>query len=89
MRSRRRCSPARWFPPIPPSSLPPSSQIGHAGEGGLYAELVQDRSFDALAAATGFAASPAARRLDLDLPALARQFRGASEPLYAPPQVRQ
>ncbi|KAL4458046.1 hypothetical protein ABPG75_012911 [Micractinium tetrahymenae] len=33
-----------------------STSIGHAGDGGLYAELVQDRSFDALAAATGFAA---------------------------------
>lgn len=29
-------------------------QINHAGEGGLYAEMVQDRSFDALAHATGF-----------------------------------
>jgi len=29
-------------------------EIGHAGEGGLYAELIQDRSFDALAAVTGF-----------------------------------
>lgn len=29
-------------------------EIGHAGEGGLYAELIQDRSFDAVATATGF-----------------------------------
>jgi len=29
-------------------------EIGHAGEGGLYAELIQDRSFDAIAMATGF-----------------------------------
>lgn len=29
-------------------------QINHAGEGGLYAEMVQDRSFDALAHATDF-----------------------------------
>ena len=34
-------------------------QINHAGEGGLYAELIQDRSFDALAYTTGFAASQA------------------------------
>ena len=36
-------------------------QIGHAGDGGLHAELVQDRSFDALAAATGFASGQAPR----------------------------
>lgn len=29
-------------------------EIGHAGEGGLYAELIQDRSFDATAAAAEF-----------------------------------
>lgn len=34
-------------------------QINHAGEGGLYAELIQDRSFDALAFTTGFHASDA------------------------------
>lgn len=34
-------------------------QIGHAGEGGIYAELIQDRSFDALAFTTGFLDSPA------------------------------
>lgn len=30
-----------------------STQINNAGEGGLYAELIQDRSFDALAATSG------------------------------------
>ena len=29
-------------------------QINHAGEGGLYAELLQDRSFDALAMSNDF-----------------------------------
>ncbi|KAL4528572.1 hypothetical protein Ndes2526B_g07307 [Nannochloris sp. 'desiccata'] len=29
-------------------------EIGHAGDGGLYAEMIQDRSFDATAAASGF-----------------------------------
>ena len=49
------CCPAH---PAPPLQLPALPQIGHAGDGGLYAEMVQDRSFDALAAATGFLASP-------------------------------
>ena len=31
-------------------------EIGHAGDGGLYAEKIQDRSFDATAAASGFSA---------------------------------
>lgn len=44
--------PARQFA-RPDPSAPLRTQIGHAGEGGLYAEMVQDRSFDALAAATG------------------------------------
>jgi hypothetical protein len=30
------------------------AQIQHAGEGGLYAELVQDRSFEGLAYTQGF-----------------------------------
>ncbi|KAK9803718.1 hypothetical protein WJX73_006123 [Symbiochloris irregularis] len=34
-------------------------EIGHAGEGGIYAEMIQDRSFDALAYTTGFLDSPA------------------------------
>ena len=34
-----------------PSSLP---QINFAGEGGLYVEMIQDRSFDAMALAVGF-----------------------------------
>ncbi|KAL4424426.1 hypothetical protein ABPG77_006364 [Micractinium sp. CCAP 211/92] len=55
-------------------------EIGHAGEGGLYAELVQDRSFDAIAAATGFHASPA-RRTAIDLAALAAAHRRADQPL--------
>ena len=29
-------------------------QINHAGEGGLYAEMVADRSFDGIAHAMGF-----------------------------------
>jgi hypothetical protein len=29
-------------------------QINHAGEGGLYAEMIQDRSFDALAITSNF-----------------------------------
>lgn len=32
-------------------------QLNHAGEGGLYAELIQDRSFDALAYTSGFNSS--------------------------------
>lgn len=32
----------------------PTIQINHAGDGGLYGELIQDRSFDALAATSGF-----------------------------------
>ena len=70
--------------PLPPS-LPRPLQIGHAGDGGLYAELVQDRSFDALAAATGFLSAPAAsQRLQLDLPALAARHRHAMDPLHTP-----
>ncbi|PSC67243.1 Alpha-L-arabinofuranosidase 1, partial [Micractinium conductrix] len=57
--------------------------IGHAGEGGLYAELVQDRSFDALAAATGFHASPDPR-LPLDLPMLAATHRAPDVPVPPP-----
>ena len=33
---------------------PPNAQINFAGEGGLYAEMIQDRSFDAMAYALGF-----------------------------------
>jgi hypothetical protein len=58
-------------------------QIGHAGEGGLYAEMIQDRSFDALAAATGFHASKE-NRLPLDLPLLAQHHRHPLQPLHAP-----
>lgn len=54
--------------------FPGDPQIGHAGDGGLYAELVQDRSFDALAAATGFRAGAAAR-LPVDLGQLAASHR--------------
>ncbi|GAB4817965.1 hypothetical protein N2152v2_005011 [Parachlorella kessleri] len=57
-------------------------EIGHAGEGGLYAEMVQDRSFDALAAATGFHASEATR-LPLDLARLASSHRHAMDPIHA------
>lgn len=64
----------------------PPLQIGHAGDGGLYAELVQDRSFDALAAATGFHASPEPL-LPLDLPALAAAHRRPTEPLHTPSGV--
>jgi hypothetical protein len=32
----------------------PELQINFAGEGGLYAEMIQDRSFDAMALALGF-----------------------------------
>jgi hypothetical protein len=46
-------------------------EIGHAGDGGLFAELVQDRSFDALAAAAGFSSSSKnGARLEVDLGAL-------------------
>jgi hypothetical protein len=46
-------------------------EIGHAGDGGLFAELVQDRSFDALAAAAGFSSSSEnGARLEVDLGAL-------------------
>ncbi|KAL4859616.1 Alpha-L-arabinofuranosidase 1 [Chlorella vulgaris] len=58
-------------------------EIGHAGDGGLYAELVQDRSFDALAAATGFLDSPATR-LPLDLATLAARHHHAMLPLHTP-----
>ncbi len=60
-------------------------QIGHAGDGGLYAEIVQDRSFDAIAAATGFQADTAnggsVNRQDVDLAALAAAFRPADQPI--------
>lgn len=38
--------------------FPLRRQIQHAGEGGLYAELVQDRSFDGLAFSGGFHSDP-------------------------------
>lgn len=41
-------------------------EIGHAGEGGIYAELIQDRSFDALAVASKFFDSDITR-LPIDL----------------------
>ncbi|PRW58664.1 Alpha-L-arabinofuranosidase 1 isoform B [Chlorella sorokiniana] len=58
-------------------------EIGHAGDGGLYAELVQDRSFDALAAATGFLES-SERQMRLDCPALLAAHHHPMEPLHAP-----
>lgn len=75
-RSRRCCPASLTTPPKP-------AQIGHAGDGGLYAEMVQDRSFDALAAATGFLTAPAARQ-PLDLPALAARHRHPMQPLQTP-----
>lgn len=68
-------------------------QIGHAGDGGLYAELVQDRSFDALARVSGFgggvggsAGPPPSQqrpqRLPVDLAALAAQHHDGARPLY-------
>ncbi|KFM27338.1 Alpha-L-arabinofuranosidase 1 [Auxenochlorella protothecoides] len=54
-------------------------EIGHAGEGGLYAELVQDRSFDAIARVSGFASSNAPA-LPVDLAKLAAQHRDAWTP---------
>jgi hypothetical protein len=65
----------------------PWPQIGHAGEGGLYAEMIQDRSFDALAAATGFHESNATRHaLDPapDFAALAAGLRHAMDPAHSP-----
>lgn len=62
-----------------------SLQIGHAGEGGLYAELIQDRSFDALAAASGFATAAGDQyRLDLDLATLPKYGHLASDPILHP-----
>ncbi|PSC72825.1 Alpha-L-arabinofuranosidase 1 isoform B [Micractinium conductrix] len=73
-----RQNPARW-----------PRKIGHAGDGGLYAELVQDRSFDALAKISNFSGSSDAsvdgrgasawpHRLPISLPALAAQQAGAA-----------
>ena len=45
---------------------------------------MQDRSFDALAAATGFLSAPTSQRLELDLSALAACHRHAMEPLHTP-----
>jgi len=65
-------------------------EIGHAGDGGLYAELVQDRSFDAVAAATGFLADDAnyGERLEVDLLSLAAAERRATDPVAHPWQAR-
>eukprot|EP00887_Chlorella_sp_A99_P005257 scaffold1.g5257.t1 len=70
--------------PLAAGELPwnASITIGHAGEGGLYAELVQDRSFDALATATGFLSSRA-DRLAVDLPALAAAHRNGTASIHA------
>eukprot|EP00887_Chlorella_sp_A99_P001498 scaffold8.g1498.t1 len=59
-------------------------EIEHAGDGGLYAEMTQDRSFDAVATAAGFLASPATR-LPVDLLALAAGRRPADRPWAPPP----
>jgi alpha-N-arabinofuranosidase len=62
-------------------------EIGHAGDGGLYAELVQDRSYDALAYAAGFLSPsrPATDRLPVDLAALAASHRCSTDrTLHAP-----
>ena len=58
-------------------------QIGHAGDGGLYAELVQDRSFDGLARATGFNNQPGLQHQTVDLAALAARQRSVQEPSAA------
>jgi alpha-N-arabinofuranosidase len=42
-------------------------EIGHAGDGGLYAEMIQDRSFDATAAAFGFSVGGGSGGRDTDL----------------------
>lgn len=56
--------------------LPP--QIGHAGDGGLYAELIQDRNFDAVAHASGFSLSSAGQDTqELDLDVVRSQNHGA------------
>lgn len=62
-------------PPQPPAPCPAphAMQIGHAGDGGLYAEMVQDRSFDAVAAAVGFAAGAGPGRLPISLNDLTAQ----------------
>lgn len=66
-------------------------EIGHAGDGGLFADLVQDSSFDALAYATGFLQdSNNATRLDLTPAQLAglvraQQNRAAAAPPPASP----
>lgn len=75
-------------PPSPPSLPPPHRQIGHAGDGGLYAEMVQDRSFEALATATGFLDSPATRQPLGDWSQLAARHRHPMQPLHTPWQAR-
>eukprot|EP00884_Botryococcus_braunii_P006062 jgi/Botrbrau1/15457/Bobra.43_2s0082.2 len=40
-------------------------EISNAGEGGLFAEMIQDRSFDALAHSTGFLYDNSSRTLEL------------------------
>ena len=58
-----------------PDALCSLLQIGHAGEGGLYAELIQDRSFDALALQTGLHESDAGQVLVTEAALRAGQAR--------------
>ena len=86
---RRRPPTALLLLPAAPAPALLHLQIGHAGDGGLYAELVQDRSFDALAKISNFSGSSDAsvdgrgasawpHRLPISLPALAAQQAGAA-----------
>ena len=58
-------------------------EIGHAGDGGLYTELVQDRSFEATAAAAGFQrlGQSEPSKLKVDLRSLTAFHRGPMEPI--------
>lgn len=62
---------------------PTAPQIEHAGEGGLYAEMVQDRSFDAVAMAAGFLSTNTTHQA-VNLAALAAQHHHALETLGEP-----
>lgn len=58
-------------------------EIGHAGDGGLYAEMIHDRSFDATAAASGFSLT-SSTRLPLHLNELAARHPSPLQPLKGP-----
>ena len=75
-----------------PNITTPHTQINFAGEGGLYAEMLQDRSFDAMALALGFPPANATvplRPSDTDEAAISRRHgRRGGEPETGRPSFR-